>query len=133
MCQSSNSNKLAAARNENSILSKLHDCIFVNQKIAYFEDLTIDKVYLVLEKAGDEDLMQFVTQHQESCSMLKYDEVEQLTRQLLFAVEEIHKRGIAHRDLRPENVMVTSATSGSSKLQLRLIDFNVAHDFQNEK
>jgi hypothetical protein len=75
----SDSRKLEAARNETSILNRFMDCRLINKKIAYFEDLTISKAYLVLENAGEECLSTFVEKRTAVSSKLDYAEVEQLT------------------------------------------------------
>lgn len=41
-------------------------------------------------------------------------------RQLVTAVQDMHKQGVAHRDLKPENIMLDQA------LNIKLIDFGLA-------
>jgi hypothetical protein len=51
------------------------------------------------------------------------EETLRLFRPVLEAVEEAHREGIAHRDIKPMNIMVVEATHGST---LRLLDFGLA-------
>jgi calcium-dependent protein kinase len=45
-------------------------------------------------------------------------------RNLLSAIEHCHERGIAHRDIKPDNIMV--AESG----EIKIIDFGVSKQFK---
>ncbi|KAI1111851.1 kinase-like domain-containing protein [Nemania sp. NC0429] len=50
------------------------------------------------------------------------EEVTELLRQILQAVDYIHKKGITHRDLKPANIMVQSR----DPLHIKLLDFGLA-------
>jgi len=128
----SDSPKLEAARSEQSKLDKLKDCALINKKIAYFEDLSIGKAYLVLEYAGEKNLSTFVEERTVAGRKLDYVEVEQLTHQLLRAVLHCHGAKIAHRDLRPDNLVVSQSEDGV-EMSLKLIDFNVAWDLEKSE
>lgn len=48
-----------------------------------------------------------------------------LIRNVLLAVDAMHKLGVAHRDIKPENVMITCRT----ELKVKLVDFGFAKWF----
>ncbi|MBI3723130.1 protein kinase [bacterium] len=47
-----------------------------------------------------------------------------LLRQMLRAIGEAHKKGIVHRDLKSENIMITSGKDGEE--QVKVMDFGIA-------
>ena len=51
-----------------------------------------------------------------------------LCRQLLSAVSHMHERGIAHRDIKLQNILLESAQAGRN-VQLKVIDFGYASRF----
>lgn len=50
------------------------------------------------------------------------DDVEHIVLGLLHGLEDIHSRGIVHRDIKPGNIVYSSATRS-----LKIIDFGLAH------
>ena len=53
-------------------------------------------------------------------------------RQLLYSVRRMHELGIAHRDLKLENVMLAKARIGGQSESLRIIDFGLSGHFDAE-
>ena len=53
--------------------------------------------------------------------------IKKFARKLLFSVARIHELGIAHRDLKMDNIMVLDAD------QIRIIDFGVSATFDPDK
>ena len=84
------------------------------------------KAYLVLERAGT------TTLYNHYKDVLKdhidFNEVKDIAKQILTAVDFLHDNRIVHRDIKPDNVMLAVAPS----LQVKLIDFNIAHDLAHE-
>lgn len=54
--------------------------------------------------------------------------MKNIAKQLLTAVNFLHDNRIVHRDIKPDNVMLSFTPS----LQVKLIDFNIAHDLTHE-
>jgi serine/threonine-protein kinase len=48
-----------------------------------------------------------------------------IMRQVLTALEHAHKRGVVHRDLKPDNIMLLPSSDGSAP-QVKLLDFGIA-------
>ena len=57
--------------------------------------------------------------------------LKKIIRQLLFAVKSLHDIGIAHRDLKLDNIMFTD---NNGKPEIRVIDFGLSKSFDpNDK
>ncbi|CAK94594.1 unnamed protein product (macronuclear) [Paramecium tetraurelia] len=56
---------------------------------------------------------------------LKEDEVRNIVKQLLMAVGHIHSKGISHRDIKPDNILVNV----DGNCELKLLDFGVSRRF----
>ena len=57
--------------------------------------------------------------------------MKKIIRQLLFAVKSLHDIGIAHRDLKLDNIMFTD---NNGKPEIRVIDFGLSKSFDpNDK
>ena len=86
------------------------------------------KAYFVMERAGDITLENFV---QQFAGQITIDQIKQVSRQLLTAIHFLHSHGIVHRDIKPDNIVLTIDNVDSSQLNLKLIDFNVAHNLHD--
>lgn len=111
-----------SVENERRVLKKLPKSAHVANLLDYHEDPVAKKAYLVLERAGDLSLERLV---QNNPKGLPPDQVKLIARQLSEAVKFLHENQIAHRDIKPDNIMLTQP-----ELALKLIDFNTAHDLQ---
>jgi len=56
------------------------------------------------------------------------DKAKIIFKQILNAIDYIHKKSICHRDIKPDNIMIIPDT-----LQITLADFNVSKDFSKVK
>lgn len=84
------------------------------QCLGYFQ--TRKSLYIVLEYASGGDLAQFMATHE-----LSTQECKSVVKQVASALAHLQDHKIAHRDVKMENVLVTS-----SDLQVKLADFGTA-------
>jgi pheromone a factor receptor len=75
--------------------------------------------YIFEELVTGGDLFSYAT----AKGPLKDTEVALIVRQILKGLEYLHSKGIAHRDLKPDNILITSPRVGSRVL---LTDFDSA-------
>lgn len=81
--------------------------------------------YLVLEWVDGEQLGTYSTRR----GPLAIDEIVQLLEGVASALGVAHANGIAHRDIKPGNILVTQV---GSRTQTKLLDFGVAKVMTNE-
>lgn len=106
----------AAVLNEVSILKSLRHKNII-PLMDFFE--TPDCFYLVMEKCDGGDVLDRVA------SIEHYSEKDacQFSKGLLQAVQFMHERGIAHRDLKPQNLLLESDADNTS---VKVCDFGYA-------
>lgn len=80
------------------------------------QDVASNKAYLIMEYIEGKSLDTFI----EERGTLTEKDANFLLAKLVAAVEELHSLGIAHRDIKPQNILVTD------DLNLKLIDFNIS-------
>ena len=113
-----------AFKNEIKVLTKLPKHQNVVSMVDTYENSV--KAYIVLERAGEVTLE--AQMKKEGVEWFDFERVKEVTRQLLTAVDFLHDNKIVHRDIKPDNVML----SLDPALQVKLIDFNIAHDLAQE-
>jgi serine/threonine-protein kinase len=91
-----------------------------------FGQLPDDRFYLAMEYAEGESLHQLLKR----CELVPVPRALHLLGQLAYAVHHAHSRGVVHRDLKPQNLIVCDSEVGSDVL--KVLDFGmakiVAHD-----
>ena len=106
---------------ELQILKKLDHPGIVRLK-AFYEDE--DNYYLVMEFISGGDLMDFVATNgaiDESAS-------KEIARQIIEAIMYVHLKGISHRDLKPDNIMIAQ----DDPVVVKITDFGLAKSQENE-
>ena len=76
--------------------------------------------FLVMEYLGGPDLADIL----QSEPLLPLDQIVDITEQTLGALAEAHEHGIAHRDIKPGNLMLEPRRRGG--YHVKLIDFGIA-------
>jgi len=108
---------ISTAREEYELLRKIHHPHIVKA----VEFITLQtKVITVMEFFHGHSLDKAV-----ACCQLGYFSeavARHLSSKLVSAVHYLHRRGIVHRDIKPQNLLVSSDMG-----DVRLVDFNVAH------
>ncbi|KAG1713483.1 hypothetical protein DVH05_001270 [Phytophthora capsici] len=108
---------LEAGRHEEEILTKCQGAKHVVQLLEAVE--RHDKLYLVMEYM-DSDLETLISAT-ESVPTLEVKQIKAYLKMLLLGVQELHARGILHRDLKPNNLLL-SKTQHCAKIT----DFGMA-------
>lgn len=106
---------------ELQILKKLNHPGIVRLK-AFYEDN--DNYYLVMEYISGGDLMDFV-----ACNgAIDESASREIARQILEAILYVHSKGISHRDLKPDNIMIAQ----DDPVIVKITDFGLAKSQENE-
>lgn len=77
-----------------------------------------------MEYIGGGDLNDYIHRH----NGMSEDLVREVTRQVLRGIEYIHKMGISHRDLKPDNILLVS----ENPMVVKISDFGLAKMVKNE-
>ncbi|XP_070841388.1 death-associated protein kinase 2 [Chaetodon trifascialis] len=81
------------------------------------------EVVLILELVGGGELFDFIAEKE---NLLESEAIE-FMKQILEGLRFMHRKNIAHFDLKPENIMLSDKVS--SHPNIKLIDFGLAHHF----
>ena len=102
-------------QNEVNILAEMD-----HENIIYLHQVYENRqhVILVLELVGGGELFDFISERE----WLTEEEASYFVKQILLGIKHMHSKGVAHLDLKPENVMLKGANSH----ELKLIDFGVS-------
>jgi len=116
----------ALKRFSHAAVVRLHDVI---QSPSY--------VYLVLER-GDRELYAFLDDYKDGCTE---DVVRSVMRSCALGLRHCHRNDIAHRDMKPENVLVMGAPKDWASIETRrdpaqrgvvkLCDFGLCSDVRS--
>ncbi|CAK57827.1 unnamed protein product (macronuclear) [Paramecium tetraurelia] len=87
--------------------------LFINEKYC--------RACLVMEYCPFPTLQQILIER----GTLREDETRQIIKQLLITIQYIHNKGISHRDIKPDNILVNL----EGDCELKLLDFGVSRRF----
>jgi serine/threonine-protein kinase len=77
--------------------------------------------YLVMELLEGETLAQRIAQ-----GPMRVADAVDVACQIAGAIEEAHRKGVLHRDLKPGNIMLSHRRGGSDSLFVKVLDFGLA-------
>jgi serine/threonine protein kinase len=113
-------------RKEIQVLSAL-DHPNIIKLFEFVEDEQLGQMILILEYVAGGDCLDLLGEQKR---VLPEKLVAQLIYQLLEALSYCHSRGIAHRDVKPENLMLSSAEEDFP--EGKVIDFGLATPYKSE-
>lgn len=106
---------MAGVNRELSILRQLDHPNIVHLK-SFYEDA--ENYYLVMEYVPGGDLMDFVAAN----GAISEDATQVITRQILEGINYVHRLGISHRDLKPDNILIMQ----DDPILIKITDFGLA-------
>ncbi|KAH8691950.1 hypothetical protein BGW36DRAFT_431193 [Talaromyces proteolyticus] len=81
-------------------------------------------IYIIMEYVACGELSTYLAEN----SRIAEDMVKSIARQLLHALQYLHKRKITHRDIKPDNILISSL----NPLRVKLSDFGLSKSVQEE-
>lgn len=111
--------------NEVKILSLLKE-VCGAYILCYIDYVTDDNYYYILtEFLGDfMTLSDFI-----ATQIYTYDDIKVIVKNLIAGLREIHSQNVAHRDVKPENIMIKKDNEVEGQFDIKYIDFGLAcHD-----
>uniref|UniRef100_A0A8D2ZTZ5 non-specific serine/threonine protein kinase n=1 Tax=Scophthalmus maximus TaxID=52904 RepID=A0A8D2ZTZ5_SCOMX len=102
---------------------RIHQMVRHPHIVVLFETLeTENSYYMAMELCAGGDLMDRICERKR----LEEREVRRYTRQILSAVEHLHKHGIVHRDLKIENFLLDEHNN------IKIVDFGLSNTLKAE-
>ncbi|CDH60381.1 protein [Lichtheimia corymbifera JMRC:FSU:9682] len=100
------------------------------------------ELYFIMEYMDQGNLYQLIKQRRETNSPLNHAEIRSILRQILKALAHLHQQGIFHRDMKPENLLIsspptpTTTTKDNEQQQplspvIKLADFGLARELRS--
>ena len=90
-----------------------------------------NNMYIIMEYINGISLYDFI---KDKKNMYAYDFIVKIITQLAEAIDELHKIGIIHNDIKIDNIMlVNNVYDINSNSQIKLIDYGLSCDLQNIK
>ncbi|CAN3364590.1 serine/threonine-protein kinase Rad53p [Diutina catenulata] len=109
------SGAITGVERELSILQQLDHPHIVSLQ-AFYEDA--ENYYIVMELVPGGDLMDFVA----SNGAIGEDATQVIAKQILEGIAYVHSKGISHRDLKPDNILIAQ----DDPIKVKITDFGLA-------
>lgn len=110
-----------AVREFNILQSLHHDNV---ARAIFFEPLSSGHFLLILEYVDGEPLNHWWSGKEYNAQLV--DQLLQLTEQVLLGLDVIHKQGLIHGDIKPDNILVIEDAF------IKLVDFNISGNIEHE-
>lgn len=92
----------------------------------YYECLEDDlKLYIVMEYISGGDLNDYINKH----GKMEEHLTQEVTRQILRGIMYVHEKGITHRDIKPDNILLVS----EDPIEVKISDFGLAKMVRDEE
>lgn len=114
-------NGLDGVTRELTILKNLNHPNIVKLK-AFYEDDT--DYYIVMEYVPGGDLMDFIAAY----GAIEEIPSKEIARQIIEAIDHVHSKGISHRDLKPDNILIAH----DDPVVVKITDFGLAKSKETE-
>jgi len=95
---------------------------------AFKYSTNITDVFIAMEYCSGGELLTFIERHLQSRSFIRESLVKKVIKQILSALVYSHAKGIAHLDIKPENVLFTDEFPS-----IKLIDWGLSSRFEDFK
>lgn len=105
--------------------SKPH-AIYTIEKVEKKTDTTKTVGFMEADLYDGGDLWELIFSNTEGLKRLSIDERLKICQSLAEGCQELHERGIVHRDIKPDNIMLKLDEDGKVR-EAHIIDFGLAH------
>ena len=115
---------LSGFRKEGQRLARLGNCPSIVRCQDYFEENGTG--YLVMEYVEGKSLRELVRTYRKAGKSFSEDALISLLKQLLTGLKEVHKAGIQHMDIKPENIYLRQTEDSEELSSPVLLDFGAS-------
>ena len=117
------------ALHEVSLCRRVQHCRHILRLFEYFHEG--DVIYVVFEKVAGGDLFELLLQQHDSVggpAALSVPDVVSITHGVSAGLAALHGQGIAHRDIKSENILLCERSASDRPWTAKICDFNLSSD-----